>query len=336
MTSCFVLCNRFQAKGARTYNDDIQGTAAVTVAGILGSLRVTKGKLSEQTVLFFGAGQANIGAAELLVKALVEDGVDETIARSNVFLFDSKGLVVDGRPAEFAISDDKAPFAAKPGVSFTSSLEEAVKRVKPTHLVGAAAQPAVFTKKIIESMCKFNPRPVVFALSNPTSKAECTAAQAYEWSKGAAVFASGTLFAPVTYKGTTFAPGFANNAFIFPGVAAGSLASGASSVTDGMFLAAARSLASRVSEENLAVGAVYPPTSTIREAAIGVGAAVAAAAAAEGVAAEGACRGGLIPGRNGAAGTTVPSLDALTGGEGEEGACANWEACVRDYLKTCL
>ena len=113
MTSCFVH-HRFQAKGARTYNDDIQGTAAVTVAGILGSLRVTKGKLSEQTVLFFGAGQANIGAAELLVKALVEDGVDEPIARSNVFLFDSKGLVVDGRPAEFAISDDKAPFAAKP------------------------------------------------------------------------------------------------------------------------------------------------------------------------------------------------------------------------------
>ena len=144
------------------------------------------------------------------------------------------------------------------------------------------------------------------------------------------------MFAPVTYKGTTFAPGFANNAFIFPGVAAGSLASGASSVTDGMFLAAARSLASRVSEENLAVGAVYPPTSTIREAAIGVGAAVAAAAAAEGVAASGACRGGVIPGRNGAAGTTVPSLDALTGGDGEEGACANWEACVRDYLKTCL
>ena len=157
MTSCFVH-HRFQAKGARTYNDDIQGTAAVTVAGILGSLRVTKGKLSEQKVLFFGAGQANIGAAELLVKALVEDGVDEPIARSNVFLFDSKGLVVDGRPAEFAISDDKAPFAAKPGVGFTSSLEEAVKRVKPTHLVGAAAQPSVFTKKIIESMCAFNPQ----------------------------------------------------------------------------------------------------------------------------------------------------------------------------------
>ena len=334
--NAFRNLQRFRAKGAITYNDDIQGTAAVTVAGILASLRVTKRALGEQRVLFFGAGQANIGAAELLVRALVEDGVDESVARSNVFLFDSKGLVVDGRPAEYKISDDKIPFATKPGTPFTSSLEEAVKSVRPTALVGAAAQPQVFTKKVIESMCAFNPRPVIFALSNPTSKAECTATQAYEWSKGKAVFASGTLFAPVNYKGTRFAPGFANNAFIFPGVALGSLASGASSVTDAMFLAAARSLASQVSEENLAVGAVYPPTSTIREAAVVVGAAVAAAAVEEGVAAPGACRGGAIPGRDGRS-VAVPSLDALTGGGnvGDE-TCANWEACVRDYLKTCL
>ena len=335
--NAFRNLQRFRTKGAITYNDDIQGTAAVTVAGILASLRVTKRALGEQRVLFFGAGQANIGAAELLVRALVEDGVDEAVARSNVFLFDSKGLVVDGRPAEYEISDDKAPFASKPGTSFTSSLEEAVKSVRPTALVGAAAQPQVFTKGVIESMCAFNPRPVIFALSNPTSKAECTATQAYEWSKGKAVFASGTLFAPVKYKGATFAPGFANNAFIFPGVALGSLASGASSVTDAMFLAAARSLASQVSEENLAVGAVYPPTSTIREAAVIVGAAVAAAADEEGVAAPGACRGGAIPGRGDGARSAVPSLDALTGGGNRgDGTCANWEACVRDYLKTCL
>ena len=295
--NAFRNLQRFRTKGAITYNDDIQGTAAVTVAGILASLRVTKRALREQRVLFFGAGQANIGAAELLVRALTEEGVDESLARSNVFLFDSKGLVVDGRPAEYTISDDKAPFAAKPGTPFTSSLEEAVKSVRPTALVGAAAQPQVFTKRVIESMCAFNPRPVIFALSNPTSKAECTATQAYEWSKGKAVFASGTLFAPVNYKGDRFAPGFANNAFIFPGVALGSLASGASSVTDAMFLAAARSLASQVSEENLAIGAVYPPTSTIREAAVVVGAAVAAAAVeGGGVAAPGACGEGRYPG----------------------------------------
>lgn len=335
--NAFRNLQRFRTKGAITYNDDIQGTAAVTVAGILASLRVTKRALREQRVLFFGAGQANIGAAELLVRALTEEGVDESLARSNVFLFDSKGLVVDGRPAEYTISDDKAPFAAKVGTPFTSSLEEAVKSVRPTALVGAAAQPQVFTKRVIESMCAFNPRPVIFALSNPTSKAECTATQAYEWSKGKAVFASGTLFAPVNYKGVRFAPGFANNAFIFPGVALGSLASGASSVTDAMFLAAARSLASQVSEENLAVGAVYPPTSTIREAAVVVGAAVAAAADEGGVAAPGACRGGAIPGHDGGRSVAVPSLDALTGGGNPgDGTCANWEACVRDYLKTCV
>lgn len=347
--NAFRNLTRFQAKGARTYNDDIQGTAAVTVAGILGSLRIlnsggggggyikvngevlislgggASGKLEDQRVLFFGAGQANIGAAELLVSALADQGVAPENARQNVWLFDSKGLVVTGRP-EGAISDDKAPFAHA-GVSPTASLEEAVRLIKPTVLVGAAAVPAVFTKGVVEAMCAATPRPVIFALSNPTSKAECTAEQAYEWSRGKAIFASGTQFPAVTYKGTRFAPGFANNAFIFPGVALGALASGASAVTNGMFLAAARSLAAQVSEEQLAVGAVYPPTSTIREAAVLVGAAVAAAAQEDGVAAAGACRGGVDGG-----GARIPSLDNDPGG----GGCVNWEACIRDYMKTCL
>ena len=335
--NAFRNLSRFQAKGARTYNDDIQGTAAVTVAGILGSLRILgsaggggSGNLGDQRVLFFGAGQANLGAAELLVSALTDQGVAPEAARRNIWLFDSKGLVVNGRP-EGAISEDKARFAHDQSeAGATSSLEEAVKRVRPTILVGAAAVPGVFTKGVVEAMCASTPRPVLFALSNPTSKAECTAEQAYKWSKGKAVFASGTQFPALEYKGTTFAPGFANNAFIFPGVALGSLASGASKVTEGMFLAAARSLAAQVSEEQLAVGAVYPPTSTIREAAVVVGAAVAAAAAAEGIASEGACVGGGIVG-----GKRIPSLgagDADTGGQG----CVNWEACVRDYMKTCV
>ena len=347
--NAFRNLTRFQEKGARTYNDDIQGTAAVTVAGILGSLRIlgggggggeggggggASGNLADQRVLFFGAGQANLGAAELLVSALTDQGVAPETARESIWLFDSKGLVVTGR-SEGAISADKAVFAHS-GVTPTKSLEEAVKMIKPTVLVGAAAQPAVFTRRVVEAMCAASPRPVIFALSNPTSKAECTAAQAYAWSKGKAVFASGTQFPPVTYKGARFAPGFANNAFIFPGVALGSLASGASRVTNGMFLAAARSLAAQVTEEQLSVGAVYPPTSTIREAAVLVGAAVAAAAAEEGVAAPGACRGGVEI--RGGGKRAVPSLDEvyMVDGGKSSGACVNWEACIRDYMKTCL
>ena len=177
-------------------------------------------------------------------------------------------------------------------------------------------------------MCDATPNPIVFALSNPTSKAECTAEQAYAWSKGKVVFASGTKFPDLVVGGRAFAPGFANNAFIFPGVALGALASGASSVTDGMFLAAARCLAAQVTEEQIKLGAVYPPTSTIREAAVVVGAAVAAAAEAEGVAADGACRGGPV---DAATGKRVPSFDAKS-----EQTCVDWEACVRDYMKTCL
>ena len=333
--NAFRNLKRFrEKKGVRTYNDDIQGTAAVTVAGILGALRIaadgkrTAAPLSEQTVLFFGAGQANVGAASLLVDALVQDGVAREDALKKVWLFDSKGLVVDGR--EDAISADKAPFAhaGVAGVRPTKDLTDAVRALKPTALVGAAAQPGAFTEGIVKAMCAATPRPIVFALSNPTSKAECTAAQAYQWSKGKAIFASGTLFAPVTYGGVRYEPGFANNAFIFPGVALGALASGASSVTDGMFLAAARSLASQVSADRLELGAAYPPTGYIKEAAVKVAAAVAAAAEEEGVARVGACGGG----GKGNGGSRIPSLDA---GGGDDGGCANYEACVRDYLKTC-
>ena len=201
---------------------------------------------------------------------------------------------------------------------------------------GAAAVPGAFTEAVVAQMAAQNERPIVFALSNPTSKAECTAAQAYAWSGGRAVFASGTKFpdqAVVREDGVSEQrrPGFANNAFIFPGVALGALASGASAVTDEMFLAAALALAGLVSEQDLKKGAVYPPTSTIREAAVVVAAAVAAAAAEGNVARPGACAGGAVPE---AGGRTVPSLGAVPGEN--DVACVNWEACVRDYAKTCL
>ena len=324
--NAFRNLERFRAEGARTYNDDIQGTAAVTVAGLLAAVRAVKGNLRDQRVLFFGAGQANLGAADLLVRALVEEGASLGDARDAVWLFDSRGLVVPDRP-EGNISEDKARFAHS-GVSPTTSLEAAVRAVEPTALVGAAATPGAFTERVVAAMCDASPNPIVFALSNPTSKAECTAEQAYAWSKGKVVFASGTKFPDLVVGGRARAPGFANNAFIFPGVALGALASGASSVTDGMFLAAARCLAAQVTEEQITLGAVYPPTSTIREAAVVVGAAVAAAAEAEGVAADGACRGGPV---DATTGKRVPSLDAKS-----EQTCVDWEACVRDYMKTCL
>jgi len=350
--NAFRVLQRFrETRGASTLviNDDIQGTAAVTVAGASAACRAVGAALPEQSVVFFGAGQANVGAANLLTLAMREADATLSIedARKRVVLVDSKGLVYDGRPADSksGLSPDKAPFAAhlptlvkrNAGKTFDpTSLADVVKATRCSLLVGAAAVPGAFTETVVAQMAAQNERPIVFALSNPTSKAECTAAQAYAWSGGRAVFASGTKFpdqAVVREDGVSEQrrPGFANNAFIFPGVALGALASGASAVTDEMFLAAALALAGLVSEEDLKKGAVYPPTSTIREAAVVVAAAVAAAAAEGNVARPGACAGGAVPE---AGGRTVPSLDAVPGEN--DVACVNWEACVRDYAKTCL
>ena len=350
--NAFRVLQRFrETRGASTLviNDDIQGTAAVTVAGASAACRAIGAALPEQSVVFFGAGQANVGAANLLTLAMREADATLSIedARKRVVLVDSKGLVYDGRPADSksGLSPDKAPFAAhlptlvkrNAGKTFDpTSLADVVKATRCSLLVGAAAVPGAFTETVVKQMAAQNERPIVFALSNPTSKAECTAAQAYAWSGGRAVYASGTKFpdqAVVREDGVSEQrrPGFANNAFIFPGVALGALASGASAVTDEMFLAAALALAGLVSEEDLKKGAVSPPTSTIREAAVVVAAAVAAAAAEGNVARPGACAGGAVPE---AGGRTVPSLDAVPGEN--DVACVNWEACVRDYAKTCL
>ena len=346
--NAFRVLQRFrETRGASTLviNDDIQGTAAVTVAGASAACRAIGAALPEQSVVFFGAGQANVGAANLLVLAMTEADASLSVedARKRIFLVDSKGLVYDGRPADGgALSPDKAPFAAnlralrdETRAFDPTSLADVVAATRCSILVGAAAIPGAFTRTVVRQMAKQNERPIVFALSNPTSRAECTAAQAYEWSDGRAVYASGTKFPDqtVTTNGVSERrrPGFANNAFVFPGVALGSLASGASAVTDKMFLAAALALAGLVTEEDLKKGAVYPPTSALREAAVSVGASVAAAAAEENVARPGACDGGMIPR---AKGGSIPSLDAVPGANGV--ACVNWEACIRDYAKTCL
>lgn len=244
-----------------TFNDDIQGTAAVAVAGLFASLRVTKTRLSDNKVLFQGSGEAALGIAELCVMAMIDEGVCEEEARKRVWLVDSKGLIVKDRP-KGGLNHHKGKFAhAHPPVD---SLAEAVNLLKPTVLIGAAAIGGAFTPDIIKAMASFNERPIIFALSNPTSKAECTAEDAYKYSNGKAVFASGSPFPPVTHNGTTFYPGQGNNSYIFPGVALGVIAAGVSTIPEEIFLISAKKLAELVTDNDLNQGSLYPPLETIQ------------------------------------------------------------------------
>jgi malate dehydrogenase (oxaloacetate-decarboxylating)(NADP+) len=252
------------------FNDDIQGTAAVTVAGIFSALRVTGRRMSEQTFLCFGAGEAATGISDLLTAAMVADGLAEHDARGRCWMVDSKGLVVAGRGA---LAEHKKPYAHphEPVTDFT----KAVEALEPTAIIGVGATPGVFTREVIEAMARLNERPIVFALSNPTSKSECTAEQAYAWSGGRALFASGSPFDAVTLDGRHYVPRQGNNCYIFPGVGLGVVAARASRVSDGMFMAAARTLADTVTEQDLAQGSLYPPLSRIREVSARIAASVA-------------------------------------------------------------
>jgi len=261
------------------FNDDIQGTASVTVAGIFSALRVTGTRMSEQTFLSFGAGEAATGIADLLVAAMVDDGLDETAARGRCWMVDSKGLVVAARKD---LAEHKKPYAHphEPVGSFV----DAVRALKPTAIIGVGATPQTFTREVIEAMCQVNDRPIIFALSNPTSKAECTAEQAYEWSNGRALFASGSPFDPVEFGGKRYVPRQGNNSYIFPGVGLGVVTIQSSRVTDSMFMAAAKTLAESVSEEDLAQGSLYPALSRVREVSARIAAAVGDIAFREGLA----------------------------------------------------
>ncbi len=242
------------------FDDDIQGTGAVAVSGLIGALRITGGKLSEQKILFLGAGEAGIGIADTFVAALAEEGVSTEQARKQCWFMDSKGLLVSDRASMAA---HKKPYAHEhPHID---DFLEAVNVVRPTAILGLSGQPARFTKEVVEAMTAINERPIIFALSNPTSNAECTAEQAYTWSNGRAIFASGSPFDPVKLNNQTYVPGQGNNAYIFPGVGLGAIISGARTVTDEMFLAAAHSLANQVTDADLERGRVYPPLSDIRK-----------------------------------------------------------------------
>ena len=263
-----------------SFNDDIQGTAAVTLAGLWAAGRLTGRSLADQRLLFLGAGSAATGIADLIVAALVRDGLPVEEARRRCWFVDSRGLVVRGR-ADLAAH--KRPFAHEHESART--LLDAVTALEPTAILGLSAQPGGFTEPVIRAMARLNPQPIVLALSNPTSKAECTAEQAYQWSDGRAVFASGSPFSPVWLHGREHEPGQGNNAYIFPGLGLGAIACGARRITDSMFLAAAETLAASVTPEALARGTLYPPLTQIRAVSASIAAAVVKVARREGHAA---------------------------------------------------
>jgi len=268
-SNAFRLLARYRDQ-ACTFNDDIQGTGSVALAGVLSALHLTGGKLSDQRVLFLGAGEAGIGIAENIVNVLVETGLTPEEARKRCWFVDSKGLIVKSRTD---LSAHKQHYAHDHAPCI--DLFSAVKSLKPTMLIGVSGQPKTFTQEIVKTMGSLNQRPVIFALSNPTSKAECTAEEAYNWTEGRAVFASGSPFAPVTIGGKTLVPGQGNNAYIFPGVGLGIVSTGARRVTESMFIAAARTLASLIRENELAEGRVYPSLKRIHEVSLAIAIAVA-------------------------------------------------------------
>ncbi|XP_046814845.1 NADP-dependent malic enzyme isoform X1 [Vespa crabro] len=248
-----------------TFNDDIQGTASVAVAGLLASLRVTKTKLQENTIVFLGAGEASLGIATLCVMAMQKEGISEEEAKSKIWMIDSKGLVVKDRPSG-GITEHKLQFAReeKP----VEKLLDVIKIAKPTVLIGASAVGGAFDEEILKEMASYNERPVIFALSNPTSKAECTAEQAYKATMGKCLFASGSPFQPVKIDDKTFYPGQGNNSYIFPGVALAAICAGMRIIPEETFLIAAEAVSNLVTEEDLNKGTLYPPLADIQKCSL--------------------------------------------------------------------
>jgi malate dehydrogenase (oxaloacetate-decarboxylating)(NADP+) len=267
--NAFGLLARYRDRVC-SFNDDIQGTAAVVLAGLQASTRLTGVPLREQTLLFLGAGAAGVGIANLIVSAMVLAGASEKEARARCWFVDSKGLVCGSR-ADLAAHKRAFAHPHEP----VRELLGAVQALRPTALLGLSAQGGAFDEPVLRAMAAANARPVVLALSNPTSKAECTAEQAYRWTDGRAVFASGSPFDPVELGGRTHVPGQGNNAYIFPGVGLGIVASRARRVTDEMFLAAAHSLAQLVPQSQLDQGSLYPPLERVREVSFDIAVAVA-------------------------------------------------------------
>jgi len=276
--NAFRLLERYRERIA-CFNDDIQGTAAVVVAGVLAALRITKQPIGEQRVLFLGAGEACTGIARLLEAAMREAGVAPARIAASRLVFDSRGLLREGREVD---EPHKQMLVAPHEVVAGHGLDgldnptplEVIARFKPTVLVGATARAGTFTQPMIEEMARHVERPIVMPISNPTSKAECSAEEAIVWSGGRALVATGSPFDDVVHAGRRHVIGQANNVFIFPGVGLGSLLSQVRSVSDAVFLVAARTLADCVSDERLAADALYPDQSELRDVSAHIAAAV--------------------------------------------------------------
>ena len=252
------------------FNDDIQGTAGVVLAGLYSASRMTGVKLTDMRFLFLGAGEAGIGIGDLIVEALKSEGVSNAAAHRQCWFMDSKGLVVQERSD---LVDHKVRFAHEHLP--VADLLTAVEILKPHALIGVSGRASAFTQPIVEAMAEHNARPIILALSNPTSQSECTAEEAYAWSDGRAIFASGSPFAPVTHDGRVHVPGQGNNSYIFPGVGLGVVATESTRVTNEMFFIAAKTLAGCVTDEDMALGRIYPDLNRIREVSTAIAVAVA-------------------------------------------------------------
>ncbi len=266
--NAYALLHKYRER-VLCFNDDIQGTAAVALAGVYSSTRITGVPFRDLRIMFLGAGSAATGIADLMTEALVTAGLEPDEARRRLWFVDVNGLVVKERPDLMAhnvkYAHDHPPLA----------FLEAIDAIRPHVLIGATGAPGTFTRAVIERMSEVNSRPVIFALSNPTSRAECTPEQAYAWSAGRAVFASGSPFAPVSYGGRMLRPAQGNNAYVFPGIGLGAVACRARTLPDELFLVAARTLANLVRPKDLDEGALYPPLREIRKISLAIAVSVA-------------------------------------------------------------
>jgi malate dehydrogenase (oxaloacetate-decarboxylating)(NADP+) len=264
----YALLNTYRNR-VPCFNDDIQGTAAVALAGVYTSSRVIGKPVRDLRIMFLGAGSAATGIADLTVSALVADGLSAQEARHRLWFVDVKGLLTKDRTD---LLPHNLPYAHEhPPRAFA----DAIDAIKPHVLIGATGAPGTFTQDVVERMSAINARPVLFALSNPTSRAECTAEQAYRWSRGQAVFVSGSPFSPVTFDGREFRPGQGNNAYVFPGIGLGAVFCRAQRIPDAFFLTAARTLAGLVTTRDLASGTLYPPLHEIRRISLAIAVSVA-------------------------------------------------------------
>src|SRR5262245_25141091 len=251
------LLQRYRDK-VSCYNDDIQGTASVTLAGLVNAVRIKGTKLSEEKLLFLGAGSAGIGIADLIVSAMRSDGLSEEKARARISLFDVHGLI---EPSRKDLEDFQKPYAHP--MTPTKDFVAAIEAIKPTAIIGVSTVGKAFNRKVVEAMARINPRPIIFALSNPTDHAECTPIEAYGWTQGRAIYAAGVQFPPVRIDGKVLMPSQANNVYIFPAMGMAIYATQAKRVTDEMFIVAARAVAEQVTKQQLDEGMLYPPQANL-------------------------------------------------------------------------